>query len=339
MPNLPDSYKKQLLSIPSKTINSLPSYYKDIIISWCKSYSCALEVPSLVSLQFLWYNSYIKIDNNVVCYKDFADKKITYINNLFDENGEWKSWQKILSDFQLTKKSYFKWFQQIHAIPRSWKLAVLNDKGNCKNMIDLNHHLIMNNQILATKKLIPKELYSLSIALKNELPKFQKYFCNIFPNLEVEWKEIYLLPCKVSTDTNLQMFHYKYWTILYILINSFSFLIKKILNCVITVDYKMRQLNKIFEECKFPIKLWSDLKDYCQYSFDLPILNPQSATFGFFEIDPDLVILLNHRLLLYKYYIYSSRHSSKLSFATLLKNIKKTFLIWKKNIVRKWKKN
>ena len=97
----------------------------------------------------------------------------------------------------------------------------------------------------------------------------------------------------------------------------------------------MRQLNKIFEECKFPIKLWSDLKDYCQYSFDLPILNPQSATFGFFEIDPDLVILLNHILLLYKYYIYSSRHSSKLSFATLLKNIKKTFLIWKKNIVRK----
>ena len=188
-------------------------------------------------------------------------------------------------------------------------------------MIDLNHHLIIYNQILATKKLIPKELYSLSIALKNELPKFQKYFCNIFPNLEVEWKEIYLLPCKVSTDTNLQMFHYKYWTIFYILINSFSFLIKKILNCVITVDYKMRQLNKIFEESKFPIKLWSDLKDYCQYSFDLPILNPQSATFGFFKFDPNLVILFNHILLLYKYYIYSSRDSSKLSFTALLKNI------------------
>ena len=88
MPNPPDSYKKWLLRIPSKTINSLPSYYKDIIISWCKYYSCALEVPFLVSLQFLWYNSYIKIDNNVVCCKDFADKKITYINNLFDENGE-----------------------------------------------------------------------------------------------------------------------------------------------------------------------------------------------------------------------------------------------------------
>ena len=36
---------------------------------------------------------------------------------------------------------------------------------------------------------------------------------NIFPifspNLQVEWKKIYLLPRKVSIDTNLRMFQYK----------------------------------------------------------------------------------------------------------------------------------
>ena len=62
------------LSISNKTINSLPSYYKDIVNSWCKYYFCTSEAPSLVSLQFLWYNSYTKIDK-AVCYKDFADKK------------------------------------------------------------------------------------------------------------------------------------------------------------------------------------------------------------------------------------------------------------------------
>ena len=69
---------------------------------------------------------------------------------------------------------------------------------------------------------------------------------------------------------------------------------------------------------------------YCQCSFDLPVLNPQTATLEFFEIDPDLVILLNHILLLYKYYIQLSRDSSKLSFAVLLKNIKKVFDLEKK---------
>ena len=66
------------LSIPNKTINSLPSYYKDIIDSWCKYYSCTPEVPPFFSLQFLWYNSYIKI-NNVIYYKDFADKNLTML--------------------------------------------------------------------------------------------------------------------------------------------------------------------------------------------------------------------------------------------------------------------
>ena len=80
---------------------------------------------------------------------------------------------------------------------------------------------------------------------------------------------------------------------------------KKILNCVLTVDYKIKQLIT-FVECKFAIKLWNDLRHYCQCSFDISISNPQSANFGFLEIDPDLVILLNRKLLLYKYYIYSS---------------------------------
>ena len=65
------------LSIPNKTINSLPSYYKDTINSWCKHYSCSPKVSSLVSLQFLWYNSYIKINNEVVCYKVLPIKKLT----------------------------------------------------------------------------------------------------------------------------------------------------------------------------------------------------------------------------------------------------------------------
>ena len=89
-------------------------------------------------------------------------------------------------------------------------------------------------------------------------------------------------------------------------------------------------INHIFVECKFAIKLWSDLRHYCQNSFVIPILNPQSAIFGFFETGPDLVILLNHILLLYKYYIYSSRDSSKLSFEALLKNILNIFVLEKK---------
>ena len=121
-------------------------------------------------------------------------------------------------------------------------MEILNDKGNCKNIIYLNHHLIKNNQILAIEKLIPKELYSLSIVLKNELPTSQKYFCNFFPNSQVEWKEIYLLPRKVSIDTNLRMLQYKILNnILYLNKQLFLFNKKETKLCSY-VDYKMKQL-------------------------------------------------------------------------------------------------
>ena len=42
------------LSILNKTINSLPLYYKVIINSGCKYYSCTPKVSSLVCSQFLW---------------------------------------------------------------------------------------------------------------------------------------------------------------------------------------------------------------------------------------------------------------------------------------------
>ena len=54
----------------------------------------------------------------------------------------------------------------------------------------------------------------------------------------------------------------------------------------------MKQLITFLLNVNYGYQLWSDLRHYCQCSFDLPILNPQSAACGFFEFDPDLVILL-----------------------------------------------
>ena len=94
------------------------------------------------------------------------------------------------------------------------------------------------------EKLILKELYSLSIFLKNKRLTSQKYFSKIFPNLQVEWKEIYLFPCKVSIGTNLRMSQHKVLNNVLYLNNQLFIFIKKILNCVSTVDYKMKQLTK-----------------------------------------------------------------------------------------------
>ena len=69
--------------------------------------------------------------------------------------------------------------------------------------------------------------------------------------------------------------------------------------------------------------------------------------FGFFDIDPHSSLLLNH-MLLYKYYIYYSRDSAKLSLAALKRFMKKVYVMEKrlsfgnekksKALNKKWKK-
>ena len=122
-------------------------------------------------------------------------------------------------------------------------------------------------------------------------------FATFFAIYKLNGKKIYLLPHKVSNDTNLRMFQYKILNnILYLNKQLFIFNKKDTKLCSYC-KLQDETINHIFVECKFAIKLWSDLRHYCQCSFDIQILNTQGATFGFFEIDPHLVILLNHIIL------------------------------------------
>lgn len=38
-------------------------------------------------VQFIWYNKYLKIDNNTIYYLHFSEKSIDHIRDLFENNG------------------------------------------------------------------------------------------------------------------------------------------------------------------------------------------------------------------------------------------------------------
>ena len=120
----------------------------------------------------------------------------------------------MLNDCHLTQKTYFKCFQLIHAIPKSWKLAVLNDNGNCKN-IYLNHHLIKNYLILVIKNYVKRTIVSIycSERWNSCVPKI---FFQHFPQFTGWMEKRFVLSCTVSIDANLGTFRYKILTILYI---------------------------------------------------------------------------------------------------------------------------
>ena len=52
-------------------------------------------------------------------------------------------------------------------------------------------------------------LYEILIDAKKIKPISQAYLENLFSNFKPNWKSIYLLPKRVTLDTNLRMFQYK----------------------------------------------------------------------------------------------------------------------------------
>ena len=71
------------------------------------------------------------------------------------------------------------------------------------------------------------------------------------------------------------------------------------------------------------------LTSYLNRQLSLSYLTSQSAIFGFLDISNKDYFIVNHLLLLLKYYIYNARDRKHLAFEALMKNIKNIYDIEK----------
>ena len=201
------------LNVPKNTLSYFPSFYKDILKLWSKYYSNQPSLPSTILSQYLRFNSFIKIDNEIVFHKKFSEKNINFVNDLIKENGKFKTWDQITLEFKIDKNLHFKWIQLVHAIPNHWKIKLTENTISSQNLPYLNHHLIKNNQIHCFEKLTAKELYLISLQHEIATPTSQKYLESVFRNVTLQWKHIYTFPYafpRITTiDSKLQCFQYK----------------------------------------------------------------------------------------------------------------------------------
>ena len=63
----------------------------------------------------------------------------------------------------------------------------------------------------------------------------------------------------------------------------------------------------LFYDCLIVKKLWNKLKSILSKILNFLISTPQSAIFGFWNLDTNDHLILNHLLLIFKMYIYNIR--------------------------------
>ena len=90
----------------------------------------------------------------------------------------------------------------------------------------------------------------------------------------------------------------------------------------------------LFFTCFFTTSLWKQLQNALLNILVLPNLTPQSAIFGFLNIEKEHYLVINHLLLIFKLYIYKDRNCKRLNLQSLKRKIVKIYNI-EKSIAQK----
>ena len=81
----------------------------------------------------------------------------------------------------------------------------------------------------------------------------------------------------------------------------------------------------MFHICTRTQALWTQLTNHLDRHLNLTHLTPQSAIFGSLDISNKDYLIVNHLLLLFKYYNYNARDRKHLVCEALMKNIKNIY--------------
>ena len=91
--------------------------------------------------------------------------------------------------------------QFVSAIPINRKSNLKHSDTNSQNLILLDHHLVKSSSLFSFENLESRELYCIINSSFNNKPWSQIYFEKKFDSKELNWRVIYTLPRKVTTNT------------------------------------------------------------------------------------------------------------------------------------------
>ena len=109
------------LSIKQKIVKKFSKFYQEILKRSVKYLSSPSKVLSAVASQFIWYNQYIKTNNNTTYYYFLSLKNLNHIDDLFENDCKMRSGEDLRAKLGLDDNKKFYWRQIIHAIPRPLK--------------------------------------------------------------------------------------------------------------------------------------------------------------------------------------------------------------------------
>ena len=184
----------------------LPIYlYKECLDAWSDVSTTSVVSYDDVVNQTIWNNKFILIENKSCYVKHLVVTGIVKIGDLISDNGKFLESEKLLQA-RLSPVHYFKLTGIVNSIRNEWKL-IIKQRQHIWPPSNDTFEINIDNATVNVLKVTSKMLYNEFKRKKQTVPSAQKKIKLKYPDLSLEWKDIYSLPFTVTQDTRTREFH------------------------------------------------------------------------------------------------------------------------------------
>ena len=259
--------------------------------------------------QPLWFNSFIRVNDEVVFNRHLFDTGMIYLKDICNNNGFFLSYNEVLNKFG--DVPYLQYYSLISAIPAQWKTVF---KGNSLENITepVNEKFAKFLQSTRTTKFcynIFVKKYITSISETNLKDKWQKDVDENLSDMQ-DWNSSFALIYKTSIDTSLRNFQFKF---LHRKITTNEFLYKigvKSSPMCSFCDNHIQTISHLFWKCTFVASFWKDLIEWL-YKKGIYIEHLSDSDIFFGVKSSNNFLLLNTVILRAKKFVFSCNYLSK----------------------------
>ena len=279
-----------------------PSFWRDVLIAWSQ---VNFQVdPPYFQQQILWYNSLLRIQNQVYYIDSAARNGLFYVEQLVNIEGGFLPIKIICEMFNLTAMQCN---SIIASIPKHWKEQI-KVQG-----IPHERHTTQYERCKDAKK-VTSIIYSMLIEntypLRRAFDRWSKHYSHFYVAFD-EFCELFNNVKKITTSAKLRSFQFR---LLHsaVVFNShlYRWGIKSNNYCTYCELVKETPLH-LLAECKITKEIWVQVEQLCkEYSDENVNISPQTIITN--KIHETSGHLFNFIALVVKSYLYTVRCKSKL---------------------------
>ena len=306
----------------------LTEFHQQLLNAWFAVTSTTPNTTQEIANQFIIYNYHIKINGKKLT-ENFSPSPILKnlkMLDLIDNDGSIIS-RDSMSQLLGQDLNYLKYVSLKSAIPKQWKkLLKMEIKSINKEEIAISDepYIKINNNMKPITKTTNKELYLKQISKYTKEATALETWINLYPFLEKQdWKVLYKLPYKITTEPYLQSFQYKIMNrILNCRNKLFTWNIIKNDKCEYchNIDTIFHHLY-LYPQSKY---MWNHLRKWLDNNLEINMhFTECEVVFGLPYSNSVEVKIMNYLIILLKWFINNTKNEEKplyfVNFLSLLK--------------------